>query len=163
VKTIAIIVGLLCTSVPCFAQTFSVDPVTNCPGLGSGKQYLLLGQTYYIEYVSGAWSPVADDSQQGGFTWESRITWYDYGTTQSGVIGSPAFPGFYQTPAQAEAAALGVYPIQGHGTVVEFYCAETSSSSDNCADNRGSVTLRFVSGPLPVHPTTWGAVKALYQ
>lgn len=162
-KTIAIVIGLLCVSIPCFAQTFTLDPVGNCPGLGSGKTYVLLGQTYYIEYVSGAWSPLADDSQQGGFTWESRVTWYDYGTGQSGVIGSPAIPGFYPTPAQAEAAALGVYSLQGHGTVVEFYLAESGSSSGVCADNRGSVTLRFVAGPLPVRPTTWGAVKALYQ
>lgn len=161
-KTIATILVLLCVSVPCFAQTFTLDPVANCPGLGSGKTFLLLGQTYYIEYVSGAWSPVADDSQQGGFTWESRIAWYDYGTTQTGFIGSPAVPAFYQTPQAAEAAAIGIYPIVGHGTVVEFYCAEASSSSENCADNRGSVTLRFVA-PVPVRPTTWGAVKALYQ
>ena len=158
-RTIAIVLGLLCISATSFAQTFTLDPVGNCPGLGSGKTFLLLGQTYYIEYVSGAWSPVADDSQQGGFTWESRIAWYDYGTAQSGFIG---LPGFYQTPQQAEAAALGIYTIQGHGSVVEFYCAETGSSSEICADNRGSVTLRFVA-PVPTRPTTWGAVKALYQ
>ena len=162
-KIIAIIVGLLCVWVPCGAQTFTLNPVTNCPGLGSGTQYVLLGQSYYIEYVSGAWSPLADDSQQGGFTWESRIAWYDYGTGQTGVIGSPASPGFYQTPEQAEAAALGIYVLQGPGTVVEFYCAETGPSSQVCGDNRGSVTLRFVAGPLPVRPTTWGAVKALSQ
>lgn len=161
-KTIAIILVLLCLSVPCLAQTFTLDAVANCPGLGYSKNFVLLSQTYNIEWVSGAWSPLSDDSQQGGFTWESRVTYYDYGTGQTGVIGSPASPGFYTTPQQAEAAALGIYAIQGHGSVVSFYLSEVGPSAEICGDNRGSVTLRFVS-PVPTRPTTWGAVKALYQ
>jgi hypothetical protein len=152
-RILAIAVCLLSITVPGFTQTFTLDAVSTCPGLGDSQNYLLLGQTYYVEWVSGSWSPFPDESYQGGYTWESTVSYYDYGTGQTGVIGSPV-PGFYQTPQEAEAAARGIYPIVGHGTVVSFYMKEVGPSSDVCDDNRGSVTLRFIQ-PTPVEtPST---------
>ena len=144
-KLFALITCLLCAAVPCVAQTFTLDAVTNCPGLGYGHDVVLLSQTYYIQWVSGAWSPLSDDSQQGGLTWEAKVTYYDYGNGQTGVIGATTPPGFYATAVDAEAAALGIYPIQGHGGVVSFYLEEPGYTPEVCTDNRGSVTLQFIT------------------
>ena len=162
-KTLSLLLCVLCFAVPCFAQTFTLNAVSNCPDLATGFQIPLIAGTYNIEYVSGAWSPIANDAIYGGYAWSSRVTIYSYGAALGGVIGSPAVPGLYQSPELAEAAARGMYvlllPFSG---VVSFYLSETLNNFNSCGDNRGSVTLRFV-WPLPVHPTTWGAVKALYQ
>lgn len=90
----------------------------------------------------------------------SRVLIYVYTTGQSGTIG---FDRFYQTPQEAEAAAKGLYVlIIPRNTIVSFWIPELVNPFNDCNDNRGSVTLRFVM-PLPVHPTTWGAVKELYH
>jgi hypothetical protein len=160
-KTLAIALCVLLLSAPVFAQTFTLDAVSNCPGLGYGHNVLLLAQTYHIEWVSGSWSPVGDDSQLPGFAWEGQISYYDYATGLTNNLGATS-PGYYATPAIAEAAAQGIYTIQGHGSVVTFFMQETGPTADVCADNRGSVTLRFVE-PLATQPTTWGRIKSLYR
>jgi hypothetical protein len=163
VKTLSLVVCVLCFAVPCFAQTFTLNAVSNCPDLPAGYQIALIAGTYNIEYVSGAWSPIANDAIYGGYAWSSRVNVYVYSTLQSGIIGSPAIPGLYQSPELAEAAAKGTYvlllPFSG---VVSFYLSETINNFNNCGDNRGSVTLKFVF-PLATEGSTWGAIKALYR
>ena len=141
-KTALITICLLCVAAPGFAQTFTLDAVTNCPGLGYSHDVVLLAKTYYIEWVSGAWSPVSDDSQFGGHAWEGEVTYYDYGTGQTGTLGAP---GLFTSTQEAETAALGIYPIQGHGSVVSFYLHEVGPTAEVCADNRGAVTLQFIT------------------
>jgi hypothetical protein len=160
---IALLVALVCclSITPCFAQTFTLNAVSNCPGLGYTVNFGLTGPfTYHIEYVSGAWSPVADDSQFGGFAWTGKISWYQYGSGQYGSFGPTTF---YTSAAGAEAAAQGVYPltVPFSGTV-SFFLEEVGPSAEVCNDNRGSVTLKFVF-PVATEPTTWGRIKALYR
>ncbi|HKW14388.1 MAG TPA: hypothetical protein VJS69_07885 [Candidatus Krumholzibacteria bacterium] len=119
--------------------------------------------TYFIEYVSGAWSPIPTDDIYGGYAWESRIYLYVYATAQNGTFGSPELPGYYQSQEEAEAAAQGIYTlIIPTNTVVSFWLHEVVNPFNDCSDNRGSVTLRFVS-PLATQPTTWGRIKSLYR
>ena len=119
--------------------------------------------TYSIEYVSGAWSPFPTDDFFGGYAWESRIYLYVYATAQSGTMGSPELPGYYQSRDEAETAAQGIYTlIISTNTIVSFWLREVVNPFNDCSDNRGSVTLRFVS-PLATQPSTWGRIKSLYR
>lgn len=159
-RTLALVLLMLSASVPCFAQSFTLDATTNCPDLPDGYGIHLAAGTYNIEYVSGAYSWWPDDGFNIGYAWMSRVLIYVYTTGQSGTIG---FDRFYQTPQEAEAAARGLYVlIIPRNTIVSFWIPELVNPFNDCSDNRGSVTLRFVM-PLAVQPTTWGAVKALYQ
>ena len=160
-KTIATAACCLLLAAPAFAQTFTLSPVTNCPGLGYGVHYGLTGPyTYHIEYVSGAYSPFPDDSYQLVYTWYSLVHYYIYANGTYGTLGSGSL---FQTAAEAEAAAQGVYAISvPSGGTVEFYIEELAPSADVCADNRGSITLRFVS-PVKTEASTWGKIKALYR
>jgi hypothetical protein len=156
----AVITVLLCLAVPCLAQTFTLDPTNNCPEFTEGYSVQLAHGTYNIEYVSGAWSPIPRDEIFGGYAWEGRVNVYVYANGLSGVFG-PATN--YLSPELAEAASKGIYTlIIPTNTVVSFWLAELVNPFNDCSDNRGSVTLRFVS-PLATAPTTWGAVKALYR
>ncbi len=158
---VALVLLMLAAVVPCFAQTFTIDSIANCPDLTEGYAIGLPQGTYNIEYVSGAWSPIPDDALYGGYAWASHVNIYVYTTGQSGFIGTPYQ--LFQSPELAEAAAKGVYTLViTRNTIVAFWLPEVVSSFNNCSDNRGSVTLRFVT-PLAVQQTTWGAVKALYQ
>jgi hypothetical protein len=160
-RTLALVLLILSAAVPCFAQTFTISPVSNCPDLPDGFSLGLGPGTYNIEYVSGAWSPISDDALYGGYAWASHIRIYIYATGQSGYIGTPYT--LYQSPQLAEAAAKGIYIlIIPTNTIVSFWLPEVVNNFNDCSDNRGSVTLRFIA-PLAVRPTTWGAVKALYQ
>jgi hypothetical protein len=159
----AVVVTLLLLAVPCLAQTIVLNATTNCPDFPDGYNIHLPQGTYDIEYVSGAWSPIPSDEIYGGYAWSSRVHLYVYATAQSGVIGSPATPGLYQSPELAEAAAKGIYVlIIPRNTIVSFWLEETVNSFNDCSDNRGSVTLRFVS-PLANEATTWGRIKSLYR
>jgi hypothetical protein len=156
------VLGLLSITAPAFAQTFTLNAVNNCPGLGYSVNFGLTGPyTYHIQYVSGAWSPVPDDSYYGGFTWSGRVSYYDYATGQYGALGAPNT--LYTSPTLAEAAAQNVYalphPLSG---TVSFFLEELGPNADVCNDNRGSVTLKFVF-PVATEPTTWGRIKALYR
>ena len=162
-KLFTVAAASLLIAVPVFGQTFTLYATSNCPDLTEGVSLHLSKGTYNIEYVSGAWSPVASDDFYGGHSWESRLNLYVYATGQSGVIGSPELPGYYPSPAEAEAAAQGIYTlIIPANTVVSFWLPEVVNPFNDCSDNRGWVTLRFVS-PLAIEPTTWGAIKALYR
>jgi len=135
-------IGLVCAAIPCGAQSITLDAVASCPGLGNSYDVVLLAKTYYIQFESGAWSPVADDAEYGGHAWSSTVTYFDYGTGQTSTLGGT---GLYTSPGEAELAAQGVFPIQGHGSVVSFYFNEPGFTTEVCADNRGSVTLEFVT------------------
>jgi len=145
---VAVVVLLLSIAVPCVAQTFTLDPVTNCPGLGYSVNIGLTGPfTYHIQYVSGAWSPVPDDSYYGGFTWSGKISWYQYGSGQYGSFGPTTY---YTSAADAEAASQNVYTlVVPNSGAVSFYLEELGPTAAVCNDNRGSVTLKFVF-PTPV-------------
>jgi hypothetical protein len=159
-RILALVLLILLAAVPGFAQTFILSPVSNCPDLPDGYAIALPQGTYNIEYVSGAYSLFADDGINGGYVWASRVFIYVYTTGQSGSIG--VFQ-YYQTPQLAEAAAKGIYTlIIPRNTIVSFWIPETVNPFNDCNDNRGSVTLRFVQ-PLAVEPATWGAIKALYR
>jgi hypothetical protein len=160
---LCLIVSLLAVATPCLSQTFTLDPVRNCPGLGDAFQIPLFAGTYHIEYVSGAWSPVGSDDIYAHHTWSSRVWVNVYANATMGVIGSPDNPGLYETPELAEAAARGVYVlVVPLNSLVAFWLNEVVNPFTDCNDNRGSVTLRFVN-PLATEPTTWSAVKALYR
>lgn len=162
-KNLLAFVFSLCLAVPCGAQTFTIDPVTNCWDFVDGQTLVLAAGTYHIEWVSGAMSPFPDDTFQGGYVWQSHVDVYVYSTAQYGVIGSPLNPGFYTSFEEAEAAAQGTYVlILPSNTVVAFYYSEVSFDIGRCLNNRGSATLRFVQ-PLTTETTTWGKVKALYR
>lgn len=141
-KLFILTVGLLCAAIPCSAQSFTLDAVAECPGLGNSYDVVLLGKTYYIQFDSGAWSPVANDAEYGGYAWTSKVTYYDYGTGQTGTLGGS---GYYTSPEEAELAAQGIFPIEGHGSTVSFYFDEPGFNTEVCANNRGSVTLEFVT------------------
>lgn len=160
-RYLTLVACILSLAVPCFAQTFVLDPVVNCPGLGLGVKWGLVGPyTFHIEYVSGAWSPVPDDSYYGGFTWSSRVHYHIYANASTGTLGGPAI--YYQTAAEAESAGQGVYHITvPSGGAVEFFVEELGPIG-TCGDNRGLITLKFV-WPVPTEATTWGAIKALYR
>lgn len=159
-RTVALVLLILSASVPCFAQTFTLDATTHCPDLPDGYGFSLGEGTYHIEFVSGAYSLWANDGINFGYVWLSRVYVYVYTTGQSGIIGANSI---YQTPQEAEAASKGIYIlIIPRNTVVSFWIPELVNPFNDCSDNRGSVTLRFVM-PLAVQPATWGAVKALYH
>lgn len=151
-KALLLTVAAVCFAsfaIPCSGQTFTIDPVTNCPGVGSGHNIGLVGPfTYHIKWVSGAYSTVPDDSLYGGHTWGARVHYYMYASGQYGSFGDAANT-LYPSEAEAEAAAQGVYaldvPLSG---TVEFYIEELGTPGV-CADNRGSITLQFVT-PTPV-------------
>ena len=162
-RTFALAAALLLFAVPAFSQTFVLDATSNCPDLPDGFSMHLSKGTYSIEYVSGAWSPFPSDDFFGGYAWESRIYLYVYATAQSGTMGSPELPGYYQSRDEAEAAAQGIYTlIISTNTIVSFWLREVVNPFNDCSDNRGSVTLRFVS-PLSTQPSTWGRIKSLYR
>lgn len=158
-KLFILTVGLLCAAIPCSAQSFTLDAVAACPGLGNSHDVVLLGKTYYVQFDSGAWSPVGDDAQNGGYVWSSTVTYYDYGTGETGTLGGSTL---YTSPEEAGLAAQGIFVIQGHGSAVSFYLHESGFSTEVCEDNRGSVTLEFVTpsgvgdtpsaSALEVHP-----------
>ena len=160
-RILALVLLILSAAVPGFAQTFTLSAVSNCPDLPDGVALALGPGTYNIEYVSGAWSPVADDALYLRHTWSSHVRIYVYATGQSGYLGTPY--SLYQSPQLAEAAARGIYVlIIPTNTIVSFWLPEIVNNFNDCSDNRGSVTLRFVQ-PLAVEPATWGAIKALYR
>lgn len=145
---------------PSHAQTFVLDGVSNCPGLSEAHNVALSEGTYNIEWVSGSWSPISNDAEYGGFAWSARVRVYIYSSGLGGTIGVPGPPDLYTSPDLAEAAARGTYVlVVPTNSTVGFYLDELFGS---CSDNRGSVTLRFVS-PLATKARTWGAVKALYR
>jgi hypothetical protein len=147
-------------ALPCHAQTFVLNGVSNCPGLAEAYNVALTGGTYNIQWVSGSWSPISDDAIYGGFAWSARVKVYIYSSALGGTIGVAGPPDLYSSPELAEAAARGTYVlVVPTNSTVAFYLDELFGS---CSDNRGSVTLRFVS-PLTTEPSTWGAVKALYR
>lgn len=149
----------LSVSVPCAAQTFTLNGVAQCPGIAQGRNFALVAGTYHVEWLSGAYSWVSDDSQFGGFTWLGQARVYIYATAETLTIGDTVGPLLHATQALAEAAALGIYPIVvSANSVVNFYLPD----SGDCGDNRGTITLKFVS-PLPTQGSTWGAIKALYR
>ena len=171
-KTIAIAACCVLFAVPAFAQRFTLDPVTNCPGLGYGVHIGLKGPfTYHIEYVAGAYSPFPANWYQLGYTWYSRVHYYIYASGTYGAFGSESV---FQTAAEAQAASKGVYSIfvPADGTV-EFYIEEVAPVAEVCNNNRGSIKLRFAwlvatektYTPLvtSTQETTWGKIKALYR
>jgi hypothetical protein len=161
-RVLALFLLILLAAVPCFPQTFTIDAVSNCWDLPDGVALALGPGTYHIEYVSGAWSPISDDALYLGYAWSSHVRIYVYATGQSGYIGTP-YTTLYQSPQLAEAAARGIYTlIIPTNTIVSFWFPEVVNNFNDCSDNRGSVTLRFVQ-PLAVEPATWGAIKALYR
>lgn len=159
-RTLLALCFILVVAVPCSAQTFTVNPVTHCPGYSQGYNISLFAGTYHIEYVSGAYSVFPDDSYQGGFVWQSQVQVYIFGNAQSATIGAA---GLFTTAAAAEAAAQGIYTlVVPVNSVVDFYVSDLSFESAGCGNNRGSVTLKFVE-PVKTEPTTWGKIKALYR
>ena len=153
---------LLAVAIPCAAQTFTVNAVSNCPGIGQATNFSLQPGTYHIEWLSGALSPYADDSGGGGLSWQSWVDVYIYATAQTTTIGSTS-PGLHATFAAAEADGQGLHTlVVSAPSVVAFYLGEIGPFIDRCEDNRGSVTLRFTV-PLRTEPSTWGKIKALYR
>ena len=172
-KTIAVAVCCLLLAAPAFAQNFTLSPVTNCPGLGYGVRLGLNGPfTYHFEYVSGAYSPFPANWYQLGYTWSARVHYYIYANGQYGAFGPETF---FRTPAEAEAAAQGVYAITvPAGGTVEFYIEELAPVAEVCNNNRGFIRLKFKwfvktgSGtPGEINALTeagtWGKIKALYR
>ena len=161
-KTLLVFLSILAVAIPCAAQTFTVNAVSNCPGLGQATNVGLKQGTYHIEWVSGALSWYPDDSGGGGYSWQSYVDVYFYATAQTTTLGATS-PALHQTFAAAEAAAQNIYTLNvpANGTVA-FYLGEVSPFIDRCTDNRGTVTLRFAS-PVRTEPSTWGKIKALYR
>jgi len=108
-RILALVLLILSAAVPGFAQTFTLSAVSNCPDLPDGVALALGRGTYNIEYVSGAWSRVADDELYLRHTWSSHVRIYVYATGQSGYIGTPY--SLYESPQLAEAAARGIYVL----------------------------------------------------
>lgn len=158
---LAVVAGsLLSLAFPCHAQTFVLNGVSNCPDLSGAHNVVLTGGTYNIEWVSGSWSPISNDAEYGGFAWSARVRVYIYSSGVGGIIGAVGPPDLYTSPELAEAAARGTYVlVVPNNSTVAFYLDELYGS---CSDNRGAVTLRFVS-PLATEASTWGAIKALYR
>lgn len=162
-KSLVLAVVAVCflfVAFPCQAQTFVLNGVSNCPGLSEARNFALFGGTYNIEWVSGSWSPVSTDAAYAGFAWSARVKVFIYSNNTGGIIGVAGPPDLYTSPELAEAAARGTYVVVvSSSSTVAFYLDELFG---DCSDNRGSVTLKFVS-PLAVEASTWGAIKALYR
>jgi hypothetical protein len=152
-------VCFLSLAFPSHAQTFILNGVSNCPDLSGAHNVVLTKGAYNIEWVSGSWSPISNDAEFGGFAWSARVRVYVYASGIGGTIGAAGPPDLYTSPELAEAAARGTYVvIVPTNSTVAFYLADFGS----CSDNRGSVTLKFVT-PLATEARTWGAVKALFR
>jgi hypothetical protein len=67
-------------------------------------------------------------------------------------------PGFFGTANQAFANAVTAVVTLSTAGVLKLWIPDSLYS-----DNGGGVSLHVTDPPLPVLPTTWGSVKALYR
>jgi hypothetical protein len=135
---------------PCAAATFTLDPTSQCTGIGEAHNVALTAGTHYVDWLSGSWSPVANDADYGGYAWTAHVKVYLYATDETLTIGDVSQPGYYTSAELAEAAALGLYPIYvSTNTVAAFYIEDIGG----CENNRGAVTLGIDQlTPVGDHP-----------
>lgn len=129
--------------VPLPAGTYTITPID--PSMGGAY-------TAWLPFPSvGGCDANGENCSQGWF--------HSYGVR---IDAGPAFtffnPGFFATPGQAFANAVTASVTLATAGELKLWIPDSYYS-----DNSGGVSLLVSVPPLPVQPTTWGSIKALYR